>query len=233
VVSCPWVAPIQSKRAATHLYNRCVSMPSATVLIRPIRLGFLLDLKDRKGLLEVLRTNACLWGGVFNYLIPVPKMLPRRYRDRYLRKNISGRGFVDGLIEAFQPDFLVETTPGLAMHVQFDRDRVLTFNEFNEVGELGQRKYGIDLRSVCRALYHEAFRFVQRHPPKVIEPRSTEKGHELLFAAAFGEFPATGNLAQCREHYRDALDGKEHEVAPDLFHELFAPDYFYPLRAGT
>jgi hypothetical protein len=179
-----------------------------------------------------LQTNTCLWGGLYNYLVPGPTKTPARYRDPYL-KGPSAQEFIEGLVEAFQPDFLVETTPGLAQRVRFDKNRVLTFEQFNEVEEHGQRKYGIDLRSICMALYDEAFRFVQRHPPRVIEPQSTEKGYELLFAAAFGEFPTVGNLAECRRHFRDALDAKEQQVEPKALHELFAPNNFYPLRAGT
>lgn len=61
----------------------------------------------------------------------------------------SGRQFVDGLLEAFQPDLLVETKPGLAQQVAFDKGRVLTLEQFN-VGENGQLEYGIDLRSVAK-----------------------------------------------------------------------------------
>jgi hypothetical protein len=70
-------------------------------------------------------------------LVPVPKKAPLRYQDYSytdlgagaIKLNlIKGTGpsapqLVQGLVEAFQPDFLVETKPGLARQVEFDRGR--------------------------------------------------------------------------------------------------------------
>ncbi len=207
-------------------------MTTASVRIRPIRFGFLLDPKDPTTLRQVLQINTCLWGGIYNYLLPVQQKAPLRYRDYsftnlgagVIKLNLtkgtgpSARQLIHGLLEAFQPDLLVETKPGL--------------EQFNEE-ENGQRKYGIDLRSICQALYKEEFRFVQRHPPKVIDPRPTDQKYGTLFAAAFGEFPQTGVLADCKQHFRDALDAAEQEVEPEALHELFAPNTLYPLRVGA
>jgi hypothetical protein len=122
--------------------------------------------------------------------------------------------------------------PGLTRHIEFDKDRVLTLQQFNEQ-ENGQRKYGIDLQSICRALYKEEFRFVQRHPPKVIVPNPTDKKYGPLFAAAFGEFPEIGALAERKQHLLEALDAKEDGVEPEALHGLFTQNTLYPLRANA
>src|SRR5579864_6868139 len=131
---------------------------------------------------QVLQINTCLWGGIYNYLLPVPARKPLRYRDYYFqdagahkRVFIKGTGpsakeFIDGLLEAFQPDLCIETKPKLADKIRFDKGRIIRLDQFNEADENGQRKYGIDLTSICRALYDSTFRFVLRHPPRVIEP---------------------------------------------------------------
>jgi len=228
--------------------RRTIDMPmsSASIRIRPIRFGFLIDPQDRTVLRQVLRLNSCLWGGTYNYLLPVAKRTPLRYRDYSFTelpggliqlKLIKGTGpsaqdLVHGLLETFQPDFLVESKAGLSSQAPFDKNRVLTLEQFNEEKN-GQRRYGIDLRSVCAALYQDAFRFVQRHPPKVIAPRTTDPKYGLLFAAAFGELPGTGTLAGCRDHYLQALDGKEEKVVPEALHEIFRPHTLYPLRVGA
>jgi hypothetical protein len=220
-------------------------MTSANIRIRPIRFGFLVDPKDATILRNVLQMNACLWGGVYNFLIPVPRKRSIRYGDYFvdqdagwlklrLRKGTgpTAQQLTDGLLEAFEPDLLVETKTDLARQIRFDKARVLTLEQFNEE-ENGRRKYGIDLISVCAALYEKAFRFVQRHPPKVVDPRPTDRKYGLLFAAAFGEFPTNGSFAECKKHFRDALDAKEREVDPLALHELFASGTIYPLRAGA
>jgi hypothetical protein len=223
-----------------------MSATSVSIRIRPLRLGFLIDPTDRVILRHVLQVNTCLWGGIYNYLLPVPKTAPARYRDYLFTgtgprpgplKLMAGTGpsaqeFVDGLLETFQPDLLVETAAGLASKVRFDERRIISLSQFNELD--GQRRnFGIDLRSICRALYDETFRFVQRHPPSVIEPRSKDKKYELFFASVFGEFPTTGSLAGCQQHFRDALDAKERIVEPAEFHKLFLQSNLYPLRVGV
>ena len=218
---------------------------SATVRIRPLRFGFLLDPKDAVVLRRVLQINTCLWGGIYNYLLPVPSRAPGRYRDYSMTGReslklafIKGTGpsaqeLVHGLLETFQPDLVVETKPGLARQVPFDKGRVISLDQFTAVDDRGRHEYGLDLRAVCAALYEEQFRFVQRHPPKVIEPMPTEKRYELLFASMFGEFPTEGSLADCRKHFHGALDAKEQRIEPETFHEFFAPNTLYPLRVGA
>jgi hypothetical protein len=222
-----------------------MSTTSATVRIRPLRFGFLLDPKDPVVLRQVLQINTCLWGGIYNYLLPVPNRAPARYRDYYLTGSgspkltlMKGTGpsaqqLIHGLLETFQPDLLIESKPGLADQVRFDKDRVISLDQFDEVDEHGRREYGIDMRAICAALYDEEFRFVQRHPPRVIEPQPTDKRYEVLFAAVFGEFPTEGSLADCQKHFHGALDAKQQGVEPDGFHELLARNVLYPLRAGA
>ena len=222
-----------------------MSKTSATVRIRPLRFGFLLDPSDPVVLRDVLQINSCLWGGIYNYFLPVPDRAPARYRDYMFAgseslklKFMKGTGpsaqqLVEGLLEAFQPDLLVETKPGLASKVPFDQSRIVSLDQFNQVEDRGSRKYGIDLRSICMSLYKETFRFVQRHPPNVIQPRCADKRYKLLFAAVFGEFPTHGDLAGCQRDFLAALDGKDKEIEAHRFHELFAPGNLYPLRVGA
>lgn len=215
------------------------------VRIRPIRFGFLLDPKDQVTLRRVLQINSCLWGGIYNFLLPVPGRAPARYQDYHLtgtnpirRVLIKGSAppaheFVQGLVETFQPDLVVETKRGLAQKVPFDKERVISLDLLNVEDHRGRREYGIDLRAVCTALYDEQFRFVQRYPPKVIEPVPTDKRYRLLFAAVFGEFPRGGSLGGCQQHFRKALQAKEEHIDPEAFHKLFAPSALYPLRVGA
>ena len=129
------------------------------IRIRPLRLGFLVDPNNRARLLDVLGVNAALWGGLCDFLIPVFKKTPTRYNEKYFRAPKATES-MQGLIDAFQPNFLVETAPGLAGKIGFEKSRVLSFDQFNELDQNKQRRYGIDLRSVFAELYHNTFRFV-------------------------------------------------------------------------
>lgn len=205
---------------------------NARIQIRPLRLGFAVDPQDTSVLRDVLRINSVFWGGIYNFIIPVLKKSPPRYREQFL-KGPSANDLMNGLTDAFQPDFLVETKAGLGSQIRFSRERILSLEQLQSRDEMGHTKYGVDMRTICAALYDEAFRFVQRHQPKVVIPQCSDSQFSLLFAAMFGEFPTTGNLADCLEHYKAALDGKDESVAPVEFPRLFGSAYLFPLRVGN
>ena len=44
---------------------------NAKVRVRPLRLGCLIKPNDRAALRRVIEVNTCLWGGIFNFIIPL------------------------------------------------------------------------------------------------------------------------------------------------------------------
>lgn len=207
-------------------------MENATVRVRPLRFAFVVEPKDKAGLQTIFEVNSSLWGGVFNFIIPLFKQVPERYREKYF-KMIPAKEMLKGFVEAFQPDYLVELKPGAASAygISFPDKRILTIEDLSSRDDQGRCKIGIDLRSVCDDLYRKEFRFVQRHPPEVIIPSSTDKKYNLLFAATFGFLPETGPLAGVSDIYLKALGGKRTAIKPVEFPNLLNQKYYYPLRA--
>jgi hypothetical protein len=97
-------------------------MDKASVRIRPIRFAFAVDPKDVKGLMRVFEANSIFWGGPYNFILPLFKRVPQRYTEPY-RKQITAVALVNGLVEAFQPDFIVEMEPGSVAALPFSRTR--------------------------------------------------------------------------------------------------------------
>src|SRR5258708_5965791 len=112
--------------------------------LRPLRFGFLVQPRDSQSLLRAIQLNTCLWGGRFNPIIPVFRRLPRgwsddlferhpeiskqmppRVRRRIKRFRTNAREFVRGYLDAFEPDYLVETTAGLAKDMTFEQSLIL------------------------------------------------------------------------------------------------------------
>src|SRR5208282_4275156 len=122
-----------------------------------------------------------------NFIIPLFKQVPKRYREQY-SKTVSAKTMLKGFVEAFQPDYLVELKPGVAASygLSFPDGRILSMEDLSARDDRGRCKIGIDLRSVCDDLYRTQFRFVQRHPPEVVIPSCTDKRFDLLLAATFG-----------------------------------------------
>ncbi len=207
-------------------------MEGATVRVRPLRFAFVIEPKDKAGLQRIFEVNSSLWGGVFNFIIPLFKQVPQRYREKYF-KTIPARAMLKGLVEAFQPDYLVELRPGAAAGygIAFPDKRILAIGDLNARDERGRCKIGVDLRSICDDLYRTSFRFVQRHPPDVIIPSCADRRYQLLFAATFGFLPESGPVADISNIYLKMLDGKRTVIKAVKFPELFERKYLYPLRA--
>jgi hypothetical protein len=207
-------------------------MESSKVRIRPLRFAFLVDPRDNARLQTVFEINSVLWGGCYNFIIPLFKRVPAHYKRPYDHLP-SAKAMLKGLVEAYQPDFLVETEAGQASAagLDFPIKRLLTIDTLMSRDDRGGCNYGIDLRTVCNVLYKEVFRFVQRHPPKVVIPVSTDPRYKLFFAAAFGRFPQDGLSKDVEGFYLGALDGKREELPPASFPDLFKTDVVFPLRA--
>lgn len=207
-------------------------MDKASVRIRPIRLAFAVNPKDLKALMRVFEANSIFWGGPYNFILPLFKRVPQRYREPY-RKQITSVALVNGLVEAFQPDFIVEMESGSTTGLKFPRGRVITFDQLLSRDEQGSCAYGVDVRSVIADLYDKTFRFVQRHPPDTVIPSCSDRRYDLLFGALFGTLPETGQEGDCAAHFLKALDGKRKAFAPEEFPTLLNGKYLYPLNVSA
>jgi hypothetical protein len=196
-------------------------MESAQVRIRPFRLAFLVEPRDKKALQRVFEMNSSLWGGVFNYIIPLFKTVPARYKQEY-QQPISAKTMINGFIEAFQPDYVVETRDGQIREygVNFPEKRSTCFAELLARDEQHRCQIGVDLRSICHDMYVEQFQLVQRHGPEVVIPICKDSRYALLFSAMFGAFPRKSDVAQI---YIDALDGKHKKYEALEYTDIFDP----------
>lgn len=163
--------------------------------------------------MRVFEANSVFWGGPYNFILPLFKRVPQRYKEPY-RKKITAVALVKGLVEAFQPDFIVEMESGSAATLEFPHGRVIMFDQLVSRDDQGTCAYGVDVRSVIADLYDDTFRFVQRHPPETVIPSCSDPHYDLLFAALFGVLPETGPIADCAVHFLKALDGKRQTFTP-------------------
>lgn len=206
-------------------------MEAAKVRTRPLRLAFLVEARDKKSLMQIIEINSALWGGIYNIIIPVFKSLPNKYRDRPF-KSPPVKSVLQGLVDTFQPDFLIETKEdqSKAFGIEFPEKRTGSIQELLSRDERDRAQFGIDLRSICDELYNETFRFVQRHPQNVIIPSCNDSKYALLFAAMFGTLPEKGPFSDIAEVFIDELDGKRTSFDPLDYLKVFDRKNLYPLR---
>ena len=187
---------------------------SASLRLRPTRIGFLVDPDDAELLQRVFQVCTCLWGGAFNPVIPVCSVIPGRWQDNPF-PTPSPADLARGYVNFFEPDVFVETKDGLAASMglpqsklDFQRPRIVPLDAFFETNE--QRRsvvpFGTCIFQVYKDLYEREFKFVRRHEHDGIAILETDAASALFVGAAFGAFPSSGPLAPISQAYVDAFD---------------------------
>ena len=185
---------------------------SGELKLRPTRIGFLLRPGDHRSLRRIVRLCACLWGGTYNPLIPVCRVLPKAWRgDLYSR--LTGKSVTQGYLRFFEPDVYVEAQPGLAIECGIDDDssfgfhsRVVPLDEFvkHESGRAPEFAYGLSIFDVYRELYAKEYRFQPRDERNVVlfDGRSSDMS---FIEAVSGAFPKDETLGFIRRGFVDAF----------------------------
>ena len=192
---------------------------SASVRLRPTRIGFLVRPDDMAAVRQVMQVCTCLWGGIYNPIIPVCAALPKAWRDPPFRE-ITGPELARGYIRFFEPDVFVETHDGLAAEVglldgqlEFGEPRTIPISTFSDPNpDRMPHPFGTSMVHVYRRLYEREFRFVSRDGERVAAV-STAGTDGAFIEAVFGGFPADGWLASMQTAYGDAF--KPAEIAAD------------------
>lgn len=181
---------------------------SVEVRLRPIRFAFLVRPNDRKRVLEIFRINTCLWGGKFNPIIPFFHQVPDWW-DRHGSKFDSARQIINGYLDRFEPDFIVEAEKGLSAGLGFSKERVLQLAEILvRDGDNLREGYGLGTFDLYRDLYLSEYKFERRHKHDVTSVIAAQE-FQAFAACAFGGFPQEKELNYFSRAFNDAFDPNE------------------------
>ena len=172
------------------------------VQIRPTRIGLLVAPDDETSISRFQRLCTCLWGGALNPIIPVSDVVPERWR----KPNVPGSGvdLARRYLEFFEPDVLVEATPGLAERVGYgpgngDTDHILALDALFSL-ERGDIAAGLLATDAYAHRHDRESRFVQRDPsPRVMASEDGEPHYAELVWGAFPNDPALGFVRKAYE----------------------------------
>lgn len=89
---------------------------SVEIRLRPARIALLVRPSDATSIGRFMRISACMWGGLFNPIIPVFQVGPKEWRKEKWRRT-TGKDVARGYIEFFEPDAFIEAEAGLAAEV--------------------------------------------------------------------------------------------------------------------
>ena len=184
---------------------------SGSVNLRPTRIGFLVSPNDLRSVRKIIRLNAVLWGGQFNPIIPVLKRAPNRWLQPYHK--VGALDVTRGLIRFFEPDVIVEATPGLAAKIgwstgeSYEREkRLINLSAFSSIDIYGRTQFaaGISISDVYASLYQKEFKFEQRNKVECAIPDKTSH-RDVFLDAVMGNFPVESHLQFFDKNFRSAF----------------------------
>ena len=145
---------------------------SAEILLRPTRIGFLTPPTDLASVRAIMRACTCLWGGIFNPIIPVFRRAPKEWRPEISRP-LNGLEVAKGYARYFEPNVYVETRKGLLeeaglaalRHKHTIHTQIITMKELLEPEqdrEWSEPAFGLNIHDVLAHIYKTEQQFVQR-----------------------------------------------------------------------
>ncbi|MET3912834.1 hypothetical protein ABID59_007207 [Bradyrhizobium sp. S3.3.6] len=213
---------------------------SAEIQLRPTRMGFLVHPTDISSVRKIMRMCTCLWGGLFNPIIPIFDRPPGEWKSPYER--LKGSAIAKGYVRFFEPDVYVEAEAGLleraglgalrqehGLHTQV----IVLADLFKpENGRsYSEPAFGLNLHDVLAHIYRTEQRFVLRDKGESILVKP-QRGNALA-EAVFGVFPTTDDLNYIQAAYADVLKPTTIDASPEAWRSTFLNGAAVPLRVTS
>lgn len=189
--------------------------------LRPVRFAFLVRPNDVKNIEEAFRINSCLWGGRYNPIIPFFKKVPKWW-DKSGHSYESSKQILNGYLDFFEPDFIVEAEKGMTDGLGFDENRVI---QFRDVIKAGQSRYdggyGQDVNDLYTYLYNKEFKYVKRHEDEVLYVKAKDAKFSGFVSCLYGSFPINKELNFFEKNFKHIFDPNEILLTDKSFIETF------------
>ena len=189
------------------------------VRLRPIKLAFLVNPKDKNSLLKAIEINTFLWGGTFNPIIPTYRRIPARWRDDPF-KNPNAQSVISGYLDNFDPDYVIPM--GECSDYSLDIGNREKIDDVSEIlapfEEDGVPSYGIGLFEVLNHFFEEELKFQRRYPLDICIPRFGTRFRPFL-ASVFGILPENIDTIFW-ENFAEALEAKKIDCSASNYVKL-------------
>jgi len=189
-----------------------------------LKLAWLVDHGNARQVREAIHLSSSLWGGAHFPIIPLYKKMPANWREKY-QKTPRAKTVVLGLIDAFDPDVLVQLSKEVPQFVKDTRLRLVHSDEIWSVLDKQQGtspEFGLGIFELLNEIFDQHFKYKQKYPLKVVIP-TPPQALSLFWTAMFGVLPEK-ILAIVREHYTEPLDITFGTFQPAKMKALFAGD---------
>ncbi len=211
---------------------------SATIRLRPTRIALLVRPANLPAIRTFMRICTCLWGGVYNPIIPIFRTQPKDWRTE-LPELMTGAEIARGYVEFFEPDAFVESEPNLLEKIGLGalRDRHTIDKRVIQLKELlncqshrdwSELAIGLSIFDVMNHVYESEQRFELRDK----RPSYFVKSHRntALVEAVFGSYPTDKSSDYIAKAYNDVFKPMTVDLSPDTWRKVYIHSADTPLN---
>jgi hypothetical protein len=208
---------------------------TGSVSSRPVRIGFLIPPDDLGLVSRVARLSTCLWGGRYNVMIP---FFEDGGGERWIRPYhaTSGLDVARGYVDFFEPDTLVESSPGMAKRLgwqgeddPFGLQRVIPLDQFYQRNLRGRVEFaaGIDILEVMQQRYEAEYKYERRHKRPFAAIENVDGN--AFFDVVGGRYPLDDALAEIHNAYAHVFSPETLPASADTAIKIIRDGYGAPL----
>lgn len=204
-----------------------------SIKLRPIRFLFLVRPNDIKSLQRIFEINTCLWGGMYNPIVPYFKRVPNWWEESF-KSHYTARKILEYHIEFFEPDFIVESDQDMVNFLNVSKDVTLQLDDIIKPpsNRYSYEGYGLNVFELYKYLYQKEFKFVRKHELKIIDVKPEIKKFKNFCSCIFGSFPTSEKLLNIKSGFKRALDPKEVSLNQNKLSSLYSEYFISALNIG-
>lgn len=205
---------------------------SVSVRLRPTRFAFMVRPEDSVNLRRIFYTNTCLWGGLYNPIIPYFKRVPTWWERKEYRFD-NATQIINGYLDYFEPDFVVEAEKGIANGFGMDSERILQLADILPSANHRVKKgHGQTVLDLYRELYHKEFQFVRRHKHGIVDVKAVSRAFDGFTACVFGGFPKQESLKYFGDAFIEAFAPEQISLDGTALDKLYKSGFWAALQMG-
>lgn len=205
---------------------------NVSIRVRPLRIAFLVDPRDTKGLRRAIELSTFQWGGTYSPIIPVFQRMPKAWEPQRGLRVPSSEQVIEGYLTGFDPDIVVPV--GSCRNRVFNighRELVAEQDLMGDMSASHSPKFGIGYFELLSDFIQEELKFVRNDKLRLVLPKLSRE-YGLFLASVFGALPSEAK--ELTESYYSQVSGLHRPVVKlATFTELLQPLEVFPRRLNT
>ena len=201
------------------------------VKLRPLKLAFLVNPRDRAAILQAIEINTFLWGGMFNPIIPAFERTTKALQEHPF-KSPPIKKIIEGYLDAYDPDYVVPL--GKCSDRTFEignRKSIVASDIMSSVEKDGIPNYGVGIFEILQYFINKELKFIRRKPLN-IQLLNFGKPTQLFLASIFGSLPQ--NIDQIlKENFKESLGAKEANCTISNYSDFLKTNIFFLIRISS